>query len=1336
MTTLNLFNYLVGVTQKPLINNTEQVLDIDIWNNLDQGEFVIYIYAWDALNNQNDTILLRLYKDTLAPEIIINSPEDSTHFNSQPRINITAIDPNLDTIWYRVGTTNITLTSDIEELLNDSIWNGLPEGPFNIEIFANDTFGHFNNSYVLTLYKDTITPSLIINLPINETIYNSRPSINVTVFDSYLDTLWYRVGNTNITLNNNTEELLNLTIWNNLPEEGAFFIYFYANDSAGNLNNTLVFTLYRDVSAPTIIINSPQPNDLFGENSPSVILNVQDANLDQIWYQLSNGTVTTNNYTWTGDINQTVWDQVGNGTVTIKFYANDTFNHLGFAEVTVRKLLDNPIIMIEDPHENDLFGIIAPNFTIYKSGTDLNTTWYTLNDGSTNFTFYGLNGTINQSAWESFGFGNITIRFYINDSLGNIGFDEITVRKDPDPPQLTITYIYPLQQDLPFSDTEPTFRVTVFDPNLHKLWYKVNTTIIELINNTDHTLDSGIWISLPQGYFIIEIFANDTLGYLNNSVILTYSKDTIAPMLTIHTPNDLGFYDTRPPINVTVFDQTFNSLTYSVIGYLPINNWITNNTWELLNQEIWDNLPQGEFLLTFTAYDYFGHVNDTETLRLYKDTLPPQIVINSPTDQTYWNVPPEIQVTATDPRFDSVWYIAGGTTIMLTNGISEPLDLSIWSSLTEGPFIVQIFANDSFGHLNDLNNLTLYKDLTPPLITINSPNNNTFYSNPPIMNVDALDASVDTVWYTIGGTKIIIGDGIPEFLDSGIWDNDLSEGEFQVFIFANDSAGNQNSSLILTLYKDTLPPLVIVNLPYNNTYWNIEPTINVVAYDPNNVTISYKLFNYSPVLLSNNTDQLFHTGIWNDMPQGMFILEILAEDIFGHMNDSIKLTLYRDISEPDINIIFPQPNDLFGVNPPIVNVDIQDNVMLDDKWYQLDSGIIITNNYTWTGTIEQTVWNQIGNGTVTIRFFANDTATNLGFEEVTIRKNIFAPIITINSPGSNELFGIDAPDFVIYTSGVAIQATWYTLDGGFTNFTIFGLSGTINQAAWSNFGDEMVTITFFINDTLGKTGFDEVVVRKDPTAPIIVINSPINQTACASAPFINITIIEPNLDSCWYRCAGTIINITGVLEQNLDSIIWNSLLQGSFIIELFANDTVGNLNTLYQVHMSKDTIGPNITIILPNENQKIDRNAPYFEISAIDVNDIDSRWYRIEGGEKFLFTGSIGRIDQTTWENIWDNLDQGDIITIRFYTNDTLGNENYKLVNVIKDETIDIIKFFTRPIGMIVPLIGVGVMLPTTVKLTSSRYYKSLNKSEKSKLKKVLTLSFFFLTLAILFYVI
>ncbi len=685
---------------------------------------------------------------------------------------------------------------------------------------------------------------------------------------------------------------------------------------------------------------------------------------------------------------------------------------------------------------------------------------------------------------------------------------------------------------------------------------------------------------------------------------------------------------------------------------------------------------------------------------------------------------------AFDPNLDTIWYKFGTTTKLLLNNTQQAFDFTLWESISEGFFTIEFFANDTFGQLSTQVNITLIKDITHPTITINSPNNNTYYSNPPNMDIMGLDDNFDTLWYTVLGSKIILSSGA-EPLDADLW-NTLPQGGFEVFIFGNDTAGNLNSSIVLTLYKDTLPPVIIVNSPLNNTFWNSEPLINVTAYDPNLFSISYKIEGYSAFPLLNNTDELLNNVIWALIPEGIFILEIIATDSFAQ-SKSLYLTLYKDTVAPEIIINLPQPNDLFGDIAPDFDIFVNETNLVS-TWYTLiDESVNITFIGS-IGSINQSIWNLFGNGTVTIRFYANDTATNLGYKDVIVRKNIYAPIITVITPGNDDIFGINSPNFRIYKSGPGIQATWYTLDNGLTNNTFTGLTGKINQLLWDDFEYETITIRFYINNSLGKIGYDEVILRKDPDAPIILINLPLNQTAFASAPFINLTIIEPNLDTVWYIIDDTTIDLTSNLTQYLDSFIWDDLPQGTFILNLFANDTLGNLNDLIQLYLSKDTIGPNISILLPSENQRVDRNAPFFELSLFDENGIGLCWYTIVGNNTIIeFTGSVGRIDRDLWNFIWDNKTHGSIINITFYSYDLLGNLNYKSVIVIKYQQSTQFKIFTNPLGFILSISSFGVILPITIKLTKSRYYENLHQKEKGKLKKVLVAAFLLLTIAVIY---
>ncbi|MHA1212262.1 MAG: hypothetical protein ACTSSH_07360, partial [Candidatus Heimdallarchaeota archaeon] len=753
---LNFISLTYTVIGHPLINNwldnnTEVTLKTDIWDDLFEGEYQVIFTCFDIFGeaHRND-LTITLYKDTMAPLVGINLPLNNTYWNTAPYLNISATDPNLDSIWYSANNVNITLQNNELQLLNISIWNALPdEGEFEVQIYANDTFGHLNDKYILILHKDVVFPTLLINSPSNNTYHKLAPFINVTVLDPYFDSLWYQVGAQEVELINNTSQQLLSSIWDSISEEGAFIIYFFANDSAGNLNDLFKLDLNKDVRDPVITIINPDHNDLFGDIVPEFKLIISELNLNQTWYMLYNQTWNSLNYSFTGlagKINQVAWNKFFNGNITIRFYANDTLNNLDYNETTIRKNLDSPIITIMNPPDNFLFGIEAPNITLYKSGLELNTSWYTLDYGVTNFTFSGNDTIIDQTAWSNYGFADVTISFYINDSLGKIGSDTIILRKDPDPPEVSITFITPLFNNSHCA-AEPTFRITVYEPNLEFIWYRVGSTNITIfhvaiidLNNTDIVLNDTIWNNLSQGKFTIEVFAIDELGYLNDSITLTFYKDTLPPILIINQPDEFKSYNAQPPINVTVYDSNFVllSLTYTVVGIPHVPITLENNTVELLDQTIWNSLPQGEFQVSITAKDIFDH-NAFILLTLYKDTLAP--VFNSiiPSNFTYYKSSPNLTISYFDLNLDTIYYKIDTSVISLFDNIETPFNSSIWDGLSEGPFTIEFYATDIFGNTSKSTYLTLIKDTAIPIFPIISPLNNTYYNDRPTLIIVASD---------------------------------------------------------------------------------------------------------------------------------------------------------------------------------------------------------------------------------------------------------------------------------------------------------------------------------------------------------------------------------------------------------------------------------------------------------------------------------------------------------------------------------------------------------------------------------------------------------------------
>ena len=280
---------------------------------------------------------------------------------------------------------------------------------------------------------------------------------------------------------------------------------------------------------------------------------------------------------------------------------------------------------------------------------------------------------------------------------------------------------------------------------------------------------------------------------------------------------------------------------------------------------------------------------------------------------------------------------------------------------------------------------------------------------------------------------------------------------------------------------------------------------------------------------------------------------------------------------PQIVINSPNDDDIFELSPTF-NISVsRGNV--NNSWYTLDNGIT---NITFTGlngVIDKVEWNEKGAGQIVLTFFVNDSKGYIGSETVQVIKSYDTPQITIDSPTLYEIFGFNAPDFNITVNDLSpINATWYTIDGGLTNYTFSGLTGTVNPTAWGNKGTEIIILRFYANDSLGYVGFKDVVIWKDIITPNIAINSPIQDGIFGStSPEFNISIIEENLVSTWYTLEGvagtfSFTGLTGTIDQG----IWDSVPQGEISITFYAEDGAGNIGTETVIVIKRVPSAPSI----------------------------------------------------------------------------------------------------------------------------------------------------------------
>ncbi|MFW9939438.1 MAG: nitrous oxide reductase family maturation protein NosD [Candidatus Thorarchaeota archaeon] len=411
-----------------------------------------------------------------------------------------------------------------------------------------------------------------------------------------------------------------------------------------------------------------------------------------------------------------------------------------------------------------------------------------------------------------------------------------------------------------------------------------------------------------------------------------------------------------------------------------------------------------------------------------------------------------------------------------------------------------------------------------------------------------------------------------------------------------------------------------------------------------------------------NYNMIFNNSVSNSGENGIYISgeynDIYDNTSFNNTQNGISVEKY------DENIIaanFLMNNTLYGVLIETTSNDntIFNNTFIGNTVNALDSG---TGNQ-WDYSSLGNYWDDYGG------IDANDDGIgDTPYDVPPVGESVdnypiwddgddLAPEIIINSPSMNDAVGLTAPDFEIAINDASpINTTWYTIDGGINNYTFSGLTETINQTAWDNKGpEELMTLRFYANDSLGHVGFKDITIWKDVVAPQITINAPTSNQLCGvEAPTFSLTIVEPNILSTLYSFNGR-PNITSGIQAE-----WDNIGNGTVLITISVLDKAGNVNSS-EITVRKDAYIPEIIVHSPLSGETFGTTPPTFNISIIE-EDLESMWYTIEHiAGTFPLSELTGTIDQDAWSDVPE-----EEITLIFYAQDRAGNIGTETITVIK----------------------------------------------------------------------
>ena len=167
-----------------------------------------------------------------------------------------------------------------------------------------------------------------------------------------------------------------------------------------------------------------------------------------------------------------------------------------------------PVFVINSPINYTLHGTVAPDYSLTITNGLGNYSWYEFIETGGTSVPTALNGvpneivtgTFNQGLWNNLANGTVTIRFYVNNSLGEVGHEDAIVRIDIIDP--TINIISPSDGQF-FNATVPSFNVEIFDPNMDDMWYTLTGDPTLHFFTVNGTLVG--WLGRPDGLITVKL---------------------------------------------------------------------------------------------------------------------------------------------------------------------------------------------------------------------------------------------------------------------------------------------------------------------------------------------------------------------------------------------------------------------------------------------------------------------------------------------------------------------------------------------------------------------------------------------------------------------------------------------------------------------------------------------------------------------------------------------------------------------------------------------------------------------------------------------------------------
>ncbi len=834
---------------------------------------------------------------------------------------------------------------------------------------------------------------------------------------------------------------------------------------------------------------------------------------------------------------------------------------------------------------------------------------------------------------NTFAEGSYRIRCTINDS-DTLYYNRSAVYEDYS--DISIDKTYPSIFYNPTTDTNGSYSRDNIFINISADDQNLDTVLLYWDGNPEQfTNTSGnlYWINksgLADNTYEFYAWVNDTAGNVNQTPTRQVTVDTQYPVITTISPINESYYSSAEiDFNVSL-NENADWCGYELDNNPNVTMTKENSTY-LYNTT---TVSQGQHNVTFFCNDSVGNMQ-SESVEFSVDTDSPDITLNSPTDNKnttdtniFLNCSVSDNYQITNVSLYGSWSGWGEKQIN-TSGVNGT-DYIFNQTLSEGTYTWNCRACDGADCSFAADNFTFTIDTTPPVISVQSPQDKAYNYTSIDINFTAADDHREECWY-YNGTQNVTLPGCSNTTA------DFSEGNHTIIIYANDSASNVDSQEVNFSVDLTKPQLQLASPAHENRYEDTSDIdLNYSVSDNLELDKCYRVLNSNPKQEISGCQNTTLNGLSNQNHS----LTLYVNDTAGNTNST---TIWFIVNVTELVVTPQNPENSSYINTTSVWANATTNKGAVGCNVSLDSGA----NQTMANSTEINWYKNIdpvSEGSHDLRFFCRDQEGNITSSDfVYFTVDTTEPSLDVDSPVQNNKYQTTTIDINYSASDLYAINCSRSVDGG--AFVDIGCS---NTSVVLGQGEHNITIK--VTDQAGNTNLSVVDFVVDTVAPEISIISPRNQTYTYSTLDFNVSSTEI-LSQCWYSLDSaenkSMTEINNTYFANTTQVA-----DSQHTIEFYCNDTAGNTGT-NSTEFTVDTTGPQVTFISPDDEDAIGTNYTLVNITTNEpATEVLLEWNYSNGTVKNI---SMNSMSQTNW---WYNM-TGLADTTHYYrvhSNDTYDN--------------------------------------------------------------------------------